>query len=40
MKKEMSEKLKRKEYELKTLKNEIKEKSDELYNLSNRMTPK
>ena len=40
IKKEMNEKLKRKEYELKTLKSEIKEKSDELYNLSNRMTPK
>ena len=36
----MSEKLKRKEYELKVLKGEIKEKTDELYNLSSRLTPK
>lgn len=40
IKKEMNDKLKRKEYELKTLKSEIKEKTDELYNLSNRLTPK
>jgi hypothetical protein len=40
IKKEMNDKLKRKEYELKTLKTEIKEKTDELYNLSNRYTPK
>ena len=38
LKKNMSEKIKRKDYELKVLKQEIKEKSDELANLTSRLT--
>lgn len=38
IKKSVSEKLKRKDYELKSLKEELKSKNDELNNLTNRLT--
>ena len=38
IKKSMNDKIKRKDYELKTLKQEIKSKTDEVNNLTNRLT--
>ena len=38
VKKEMSEKIKRKDYELKALKSEIKSKAEEISNLTSRLT--
>ena len=38
VKKNMNEKIKRKDYELKTLKQEIKSKSEEVTNLTNKLT--
>lgn len=38
VRKEMDEKIKRKDYELKSLKNEIKSKADEISTLTSRLT--